>query len=84
MFSNLQGKTSATGTTVGENIRREMGIANLDSMKDTPTISLRVFRDVSREDEFENVPGWLITCEQLVSQVLGQPKGRTRNDDGEP
>ncbi len=43
MFSNLQGETSATGTTIGENIRREMGIANLDSMKDTPTISLRVF-----------------------------------------
>jgi len=43
MFSNLQGETSATGTTIGENIRSEMGIANLDSMKDTPTISLRVF-----------------------------------------
>lgn len=49
MFSNLQGKTSATGTTIGENIRREMGIANLDSMKDTPTISLPVFLKMYHE-----------------------------------
>jgi hypothetical protein len=39
----FKGETSATGTTIGENIRREMGIASLDSMKDTPTISLRFF-----------------------------------------
>ncbi len=36
----------------------------------------------SREDEFENVPGRPITYEQLVLQVLGQRKGRTRNDGG--
>lgn len=42
MFFNLQKKTDVTEIIINENIRREMKIINLNSMKNTFMISLRI------------------------------------------